>query len=105
MARKAAPPPAPPKPKDPEVSIVIVNFNGKAVLPGCLESIPAGVETVVIDNASKDGSADVVAARFPHVALIRNAANRGFAAAVNQGIAATRGRYVCLLNSDARLAA
>lgn len=87
------------------ISVVIVNFNGPDITPVCLESIPSGIETVVIDNGSKDGSADEIAARFPGATLIRNPVNRGFAAAVNQGIAASRGRFICLLNSDARLSA
>lgn len=85
------------------VSVVIVNFNGGEFTPACLESIPAGVETIVVDNGSKDGSPDAIAAKFPSITLIRNAANLGFARAVNQGVAASRGKYVCLLNNDARL--
>ena len=87
----------------PDVSVIVVTFNGRDFTSACLESIPDEVETVVVDNGSKDGSADEIAARFPKVTLIRNRVNRGFAAAVNQGIAASRGRYVCLLNNDARL--
>jgi GT2 family glycosyltransferase/tRNA A-37 threonylcarbamoyl transferase component Bud32 len=89
--------------RPPDLSVIVVNFNGRDVLPACLESIPAGIETVVIDNGSTDGSADEIASRFPTVTLIRNRVNRGFAAAVNQGIASSRGRYLCFLNSDARL--
>jgi len=80
-----------------------VNYNGGEFTPACLESIPPGTETIVVDNGSTDGSADALAARFPSLTLIRNAANLGFARAVNQGIARARGRYVCLLNNDARL--
>ncbi len=54
----------------------------------------------MVDNASQDGSADMVRTAFPQVVLIANTTNRGFAAANNQGIAAARGRYVLLLNSD-----
>ncbi len=82
---------------------MVVTFNGREFTPRCLESIPATAETIVVDNDSKDGTADEVASRFPKATLIRNDVNRGFAAAVNQGIAASRGRYVCLLNPDARL--
>ncbi len=87
----------------PAVSVVIVNFNGGEFTPACLKSIPAGVETIVVDNGSKDGSPDALAAEFPAVRILRNAANLGFARAVNQGVAAAAGRYVCLLNNDARL--
>jgi GT2 family glycosyltransferase/tRNA A-37 threonylcarbamoyl transferase component Bud32 len=85
------------------VSVVVVNYNGGEFTPACLQSIPAGTETIVVDNGSTDGSADALAEKFPSVTLIRNAANLGFARAVNQGIARARGRYVCLLNNDARL--
>lgn len=86
------------------VSVIIVNYNGGAFTPACLESIPSGVETVVVDNGSKDGSPEALQSQFPGVQLLRNPANLGFARAVNQGIARSRGRYLCLLNNDARLA-
>jgi GT2 family glycosyltransferase len=85
------------------VSVVVVNYNGGEFTPACLESIPAGTETIVVDNGSKDGSAEALAERFPSVTLIRNGANLGFARAVNQAVARSRARYVCLLNNDARL--
>jgi hypothetical protein len=92
------------KPVEVTVSVVVVNFNGGEFTPACLESIPAGAETIVIDNGSKDGSPDAIAEKFPSILLLRNGANLGFARAVNQGVARSRGRYVCLLNNDARLA-
>jgi GT2 family glycosyltransferase len=60
-------------------------------------------EVVVIDNASGDGSADMVRAQFPNVRLLAMEKNLGFGAAVNAGIKATTGRYICWLNPDARL--
>jgi GT2 family glycosyltransferase len=58
-------------------------------------------ETIVVDNASADGSADMVEKEFPQVKLVRSAVNLGFAAANNLGFALARGRYVSQLNSDA----
>jgi N-acetylglucosaminyl-diphospho-decaprenol L-rhamnosyltransferase len=90
---------------DPEVSIVVVSWNTKELLARCLASLEverpaAALEVIVVDNGSADGSQEMVAADFPQVNLIANPANRGFAAANNQGIAAAAGHYVFLLNSD-----
>ncbi|HZB26865.1 MAG TPA: glycosyltransferase family 2 protein [Vicinamibacterales bacterium] len=89
----------------PALSIVIVSYNARRELAGCLDSLdahPPGLtaEVVVVDNASPDGSADVVEARGPRVRLIRLARNAGFAAANNVGIRATSGDLILLLNSD-----
>lgn len=88
----------------PAVSIIIVNWNTRDLLRGCLTSIKAQTsashEVIVIDNASTDGSAAMVAEEFPAVILIANTANRGFAAANNQGLAISRGDSVLLLNPD-----
>lgn len=88
-----------------DVSIIIVNWNTRDALRSCLQSIyrQAGeisFNVVVIDNASTDGSAEMVKAQFPQVTLIENMENRGFASANNQGITTAKGRYVLLLNSD-----
>ncbi len=90
------------------MEIVIVSFNTAHLLADCLCSIPQGAEeldyrTIVVDNGSKDGSAEMLARDFPHVRLIQNSRNRGFGAANNQGIHASTGRYVVLLNSDTRV--
>jgi len=88
-----------------DVSIIIVNWNTRDILRGCLSSIfqrTQGIEfeVIVIDNGSSDRSVEMVEAEFPQVVVIANAENRGFAAANNQGIAIAKGRYVLLLNSD-----
>ncbi len=87
------------------LSIVIVSWNTAPLLADCLRSLPAGAdgqaaETIVVDNASADGSADLVAREFPQVRLIRNSENLGFGRANNQGLRASAGRYALLLNSD-----
>jgi GT2 family glycosyltransferase len=88
----------------PDVSVVIVGWNVRDLLRDCLRSIEAQTrrphEIVVVDNASRDGSADMVRAEFPAVRLIANPENRGFAAANNQGLAVAGGRHVLLLNPD-----
>jgi hypothetical protein len=112
-----------------DLSIVIVSYNVRALLAECLQSVisyqlpvngeqsptaspltdncslitdrrPLNTEIFVVDNASADGSAAMVRARFPSVRLIENAENRGFSAANNQAFAETRGRYVLMLNPD-----
>lgn len=92
----------------PAISVVIVSFNTKAVLRECLETLfrhtgGLGCQVLLVDNASKDGSADMVAAEFPQVELLRSQVNLGFAAANNLAFPLARGRYVVLLNSDAFL--
>ena len=89
-----------------EVSIVVVSWNVAALLRRCLTSCYAqavAVEVVVVDNASADGSPTLVSHEFPQAMLIANRDNRGFPAAVNQGIAATTAPYVLILNPDAAL--
>ncbi len=87
------------------LSILIVSHNTKDKLRKCLMHVGIGHEVVVIDNASTDGSAEMVQAEFPHVRLIRNALNRGFGAANNQGLDASTGEIVLFLNSDAYVSA
>jgi len=89
--------------RPPAVSVIIVNFNGGEFISPCLDSIPGGTETIVVDNGSKDGSPEAIQEKYPSVQVLRNKANFGFARAVNQGIAVASGRYFCLLNNDARL--
>jgi len=90
---------------EPLVSVCIVNWNCCELLRCCLRSLhqrPQGVpfETVVVDNASADGAAEMVAAEFPQVRLIRNAVNVGFSKGNNQAANAARGRYFFFLNND-----
>ena len=92
----------------PRLSVVVVSWNTRDVLADCLASVRrhlAGVthEAIVVDNASADGSAEMVATAFPEVRLVRNAENVGFGRACNAGMAAARAPWVLLLNSDARL--
>ena len=89
-----------------DVSVVIVSFNTREPLRECIQTLEretseATYETIVVDNASADGSADMVEKEFPGVQLVRSATNLGFAAANNRGFGLARGRYVSQLNSDA----
>lgn len=88
----------------PDLSVVTVNLNTRDELRDCLASArdadSGSAEIVVVDNASTDGSVEMVQGEFTDVRLIRNSENLGFARASNQGIRATAGRYVLLLNPD-----
>lgn len=88
-----------------DLSIVIVNWNVRDFLRRCLDSVyahpcPGRIEVWVVDNASTDGSTQMVRACFPQVKLIENQQNAGFARANNQAIRQAGGRYVLLLNPD-----
>lgn len=91
--------------KDIDISVCIVSWNVKPLLRECLLSIitskpELSYEIMVVDNNSADGSPDMVKGEFPSVILVSNQINRGFAAACNQAIRISRGRYVLLLNPD-----
>ncbi len=93
----------------PELSVIIVNWNTRAILRDCLASIPEHLrslhhEVIVVDNGSADGSPDMVAAEFPTTRLVRNPDNRGFGTANNQGMRLARGDWLLLVNSDTQLA-
>ena len=106
-APRAAPWAARPTPKvgPPVVSVCVVNWNCREHLSRCLASIlrqPQGVafEVVLVDNASTDGAADMVASDFPEVRLIRNATNVGFSKGNNQASEVAAGAYLFFLNND-----
>jgi len=88
-----------------DVSVIVVSYNTRSLLEACLRSLleqtpSLQLDVIVVDNASRDGSADAVRGAFPHVRLIANLENVGFAAASNQGIRASTGAYLLLLNPD-----
>jgi GT2 family glycosyltransferase len=89
----------------PDISVIIVSWNTRDELRTCLDSVFSGFrgisgEVVVVDNASTDGSADMVETQFPHALLVRNAENLGFAAGCNVGLDVASGRNLLLLNPD-----
>lgn len=88
-----------------DVSVVIVNWNTRDILGDCLRTIyeqtrSVDFEVIVVDNASQDGSPEMVRSDYPQAMLLANGTNVGYAAANNQGIKTARGRYVLVLNSD-----
>lgn len=83
------------------VSTLVVCWNSREFLERCLESTPPGSQVIVVDNASTDGSQELVAERFGSVSLVRLEENVGFAAGVNCAAAGASGDYLLLLNPDA----
>ena len=91
-----------------DVSFVIVSYNACDLLRRCLASVynhTNGVEfeVVVVDNASQDGTPEMIASQFPRATLVRRATNDGFARAVNEGFAVARGEALLVLNPDTEL--
>ena len=91
-----------------DVSVIVVSWNTRDLLARCLRSVcdaldGLSVETMVVDNASTDGSVGMVRECYPDVKLIANSENLGFVRANNQALAVSQGKYVLLLNSDAAL--
>jgi GT2 family glycosyltransferase len=89
----------------PDISVVIVGWNARHYLELCLESLAASptrrsIEIFVVDNASTDGTAEMIEARFPHVQLIKSPENLGFAKGNNVAIRQCQGRYIALVNPD-----
>lgn len=88
----------------PDVSVIVPNFNGAAVLGDCLASLArqscAAFEVIIVDNGSHDGSADSAERIVPGTRVIRNPRNEGYCAAANQGIRASSAEFVVILNND-----
>ncbi|HEX3987713.1 MAG TPA: glycosyltransferase family 2 protein [Acidobacteriaceae bacterium] len=88
----------------PDASVIIVTWNAKKYVEMCLRSLShvdnVSFETIVVDNASTDGTPELVERDFSQVRLIPSGGNLGFAKGNNIGIHASRGRYLCLVNSD-----
>jgi GT2 family glycosyltransferase len=92
-----------------DLAVVIVSHNTKQLLEDCLDSVCAaeqpagGLQLIVVDNASNDGTVEMLRQKFGAVHLISNHDNRGFSAANNQGAAVADSRYLLFLNSDTRV--
>lgn len=90
------------------LSVCIANFDGEHLLPDCIDSIlaqssDASIEIIVHDDASRDGSLEVLARCYPQVQVMRSTENVGFCVANNRMVTAARGNYILLLNNDAAL--
>ena len=90
----------------PTISVIIVSFNTRAMTLDCLRTLQNAMtgldaEILVVDNASKDGSAEAIREAFPDVQVLANQGNTGFGIANNQAMAIAKGEFFLLLNSDA----
>ena len=86
-----------------ELSIITVNYNGLADTCALIDTIPFNdktLEVIVVDNASKDDEATIIAQRYPQVKVIRSDHNLGFAGGNNLGIKAAQGKYLYFVNND-----
>ena len=87
-----------------DLSIIIVSYNTRDLISTCIDSIlntnDSEKEIIIVDNASKDGSAEWIRNNYPFIHLITNETNRGFAAANNQALKLSKGRYIFFLNPD-----
>lgn len=91
-----------------QLSIITINYNTKDLIVQCINSIPMGLgntdilsyEIILVDNASTDGSVEIIRNTFTTVKIIQNSVNKGYAYAVNRGIEAASGEYLLILNSD-----
>ena len=92
----------------PDVSIVTVSWNVKKLILECIQSVYEKTESysfemIIIDNDSKDGTPEIIEKKFHEIKLIKNNYNAGITVANNQGIKASKGRYICFLNPDTHL--
>ncbi|MFD2090363.1 glycosyltransferase family 2 protein [Blastococcus deserti] len=90
-------------PSEPQASVVVVTWQGAHLLPDCLDSLARQTvahEVLVVDNASTDGTAEVLR-RYPHVRVVRTERNLGFAGGAEAGLRAATGEFVAFLNNDA----
>lgn len=92
----------------PEITVIVVNYNGGKFLRGCLASLAAqthrSFETILVDNASTDGSIDTIVEKPDHLIILRETANHGFAKGNNLAARQAKGRWMALLNPDAEAA-
>lgn len=91
-----------------DVSIIIVSYNTADMLSDCIKSIYENIsglqyEIIVVDNASCDGTVDIIKKEFPDVVLVESDENLGFGRANNMGMDKAHGKYLLLLNSDTLL--
>lgn len=90
----------------PAVSLVIVTYKGVDFLGDCLEHVASqtftDAEVLVVENGSRDGTSEMVRAKFPWVRLVESESNRGFTGGVNLGAREARGEWIALLNNDGR---
>jgi GT2 family glycosyltransferase len=104
MSTSEAPRVATPTASQPRVTVVVVTWNGAHLLPACLDSLRVQTQphrVLVVDNASADGTAELLTARYPEACVVRLDSNTGFAGGAQSGLDATSTPYAAFLNNDA----
>jgi len=91
-----------------KISVVVISFNGIDFIEDCLKTTIESLsginyEIIVVDNGSTDGSLDIIKTRFAKCIVLENENNLGFAPAVNQGLKASNGEYILILNQDTKI--
>lgn len=91
-----------------DLSVIVVSYNTKELLKDCLVSVKNAIKSIdaevfVVDNASRDGTVEMLKNNYPWVKLIANKKNLGFSKANNQAIKKSRGKYILVLNPDTRV--
>ena len=88
-----------------ELSVIILSYNVRPYVWQCIDSVLAATEgsaaeVILVDNASNDGTIELIREDFPQVILMSNQENIGFAKAYNQAVKKAQGKYLCILNPD-----
>ena len=94
--------------KQPDISIITINFNGFKDTCELIESLETNIksvsyEIIVVDNASQKDESVLLREKYPHIIVIRSECNKGFSGGNNLGISQAKGKYILLLNNDTYL--
>lgn len=82
------------------VSVIIVTHNHRIYIEKCLDSIPNGIEVLIVDNVSTDGTPELIEKKYPHITLLKNDENLGYGKGVNSGVKISKKEYLIILNPD-----
>ena len=87
-----------------EITVLSVCYNSKSVITECLAPLMGAKQVIVVDNASRDGSADAIEKALPGVTVIRNKTNKGYGGGINSGLSEVKTPYLLIVNPDSKIA-